>query len=151
MTTTTDRARTARTSTTADTASGIFGWTFIAVGVLGFIPGVTTQYGALEWIGPDSEALLLGLFEVSILHNLVHLLLGVLGLAAAAGGWARSYLVGGGLAYAALAIYGFLIEKDSAADFVPLNTADDWLHVVLAVAMILAGLALGRGTVSGRT
>ncbi|MBM7457664.1 hypothetical protein JOE26_000339 [Rhodococcus coprophilus] len=55
---------------------------------------------------------------------------------------ARAFLIGGGGIYAVLWIYGLLIDKDSAANFVPLNNADDWLHFVLAVAMIALGVLL---------
>jgi arginine exporter protein ArgO len=116
---------------------------FVVIGVLGFIPGVTTNYDRLEWFGPESEALLLGVFQVSILHNLVHLGFGLLGVAAArAIDSSRVYLVGGGALYAVLWLYGLLVDKDSEANFVPLNTADDWLHLILAVVMIGLGLAL---------
>jgi len=53
---------------------------FLLIGVLGFVPGVTSDYGAMEFAGHESGALLLGLFQVSILHNIVHLLYGVAGL-----------------------------------------------------------------------
>lgn len=49
-------------------------------GVLGFIPGITTNYSQLTFAGHDSAALLLGIFQVSILHNIVHLLFGVAGI-----------------------------------------------------------------------
>ena len=56
------------------------GVVFLAVGVLGFIPGITANYGSMMFASHHSEALLLGLFQVSILHNIVHLLFGVAGL-----------------------------------------------------------------------
>ena len=116
---------------------------FVVLGVLGFIPGVTTNYDRLDWFGPESEALLLGVFQVSILHNLVHLGFGLLGVAAArAIGSSRVYLIGGGALYAVLWLYGLIVDKDSEANFVPLNNADDWLHLILAVVMIGLGLAL---------
>ena len=59
------------------------GVVFLLVGILGFVPGITTQYDTLGAAGPESMAMLLGLFEVSVLHNLVHLLFGVVGLVAA--------------------------------------------------------------------
>ncbi|MGF1665762.1 MAG: DUF4383 domain-containing protein [Acidimicrobiia bacterium] len=116
---------------------------FVVLGVLGFIPGVTTNYDRLDWFGPESEALLLGVFQVSILHNLVHLGFGLLGVAAArAIGSSRVYLIGGGALYAVLWLYGFVVDKDSEANFVPLNAADDWLHLFPAVVMVGLGLAL---------
>lgn len=61
---------------------------FLLVGILGFVPGITTPYGDLQLAGHGSSATSLGLLKVSDLHNVVHLLLGVAGLAMARG-WAR--------------------------------------------------------------
>lgn len=123
-------------------ASGVV---FLLVGILGFIPGATTNYDQLTFAGHHSEALLLGIFQVSVLHNIVHLLFGIAGLVLARSiSAARGYLIGGGIIYAVLWLYGLFIGHDSAANFVPLNTADNWLHFVLAVGMIGLGLALTR-------
>lgn len=129
----------------------LLGVVFILVGVLGFIPGITTHYGDLSFAGHDSRAKLLGIFQISILQNIVHLLFGAaaLVLAKTAEG-ARTYLIGGGIVYLALWIYGLVIDKDGDANFVPLNTADDWLHLGLGVTMVGLGFALTRGTARGR-
>ncbi|MFJ6358599.1 DUF4383 domain-containing protein [Pseudarthrobacter oxydans] len=139
--------------TTIQTAALAVGAVFLLVGVLGFIPGITTNYETLGFAGHESEALLLGIFQVSILHNIVHLLFGVAGIAMArSAAQSRNFLMGGGAVYLVLWIYGLLIGKDTAANFVPVNTADDWLHFVLGVAMIGLGVALSRGTArAGRT
>ena len=53
------------------------GIVFLLVGIAGFIPGVTTNlYDGLEFAGNDGTAELLGIFQVSVLHNIVHLLFG---------------------------------------------------------------------------
>jgi hypothetical protein len=125
------------------TAAMIVGATFLLVGVLGFIPGITTHYGDMTFAGHESDAKLLGIFEVSILHNIVHLLFGVAGVLAGrrTAETAAWYLLGGGLVYAALWIYGLVVDEQSTANFVPLNSADNWLHLVLAVGMIGLGAA----------
>lgn len=126
-------------------AALVVGAVFLLVGILGFIPGITTDYDALTFAGHHSEAKLFGIFEVSILHNIVHLLFGVAGLALSRrADTAKAFLVGGGVVYLVLWIYGLLIDKDSAANFVPLNTADNWLHFVLGLGMIALGLLLSR-------
>ena len=132
----------------AQTVATVVALAFLAVGILGFIPGITTHYGDMTFAGHESDAKLLGIFEVSILHNLVHLLYGVVGLALArSASGAISYLIAGGAVYLVLWLYGLLIEKDSGANFVPLNSADDWLHFGLGVVMVGAGVALrGRAT-----
>ena len=56
------------------------GVVFIVVGILGFIPGITTHYHDLKFAGHNSDAQLLGIFDVSILHNIVHMLIGVVGI-----------------------------------------------------------------------
>ena len=121
------------------------GIVFLLVGILGFIPGVTSDFDTLTFAGHHSEAKLLGIFQVSVLHNIVHLLFGVVGIAMArAGATARGYLIGGGVVYLVLWLYGLVIDHDSAANFVPVNTADNWLHLGLGVAMIVLGVILGR-------
>jgi Domain of unknown function (DUF4383) len=121
------------------------GVVFLLVGILGFVPGITTNYDQLGGAGHTSMAMLLGVFQVSILHNIVHLLFGVAGLAMArTAGGAKSFLVWGGVIYAVLWIYGLVIDPTSSANFVPLNTADNWLHLLLAVGMIALGMLLGR-------
>jgi hypothetical protein len=118
---------------------------FVLVGILGFIPGITTNYDQLSLAGHTSGALLLGIFAVSVLHNIVHLLFGVVGFAMArTATGARNYLIGGGVVYAVLFLYGLVIDHGSDANFVPVNTADNWLHLVLAVGMIALGVLLGR-------
>ncbi|MGF9664111.1 DUF4383 domain-containing protein [Arthrobacter crystallopoietes] len=121
------------------------GAVFLLVGILGFIPGITSNYDQLGAAGHHSEALLLGVFQVSILHNIVHLLFGAAGIAVARSiSGSRNYLIWGGAIYLVLWLYGLFINKDSAANFVPVNTADDWLHFVLGVGMILLGVVLTR-------
>ena len=118
---------------------------FLAVGLLGFVPGITTHYDQLTFAGHHSDAALLGIFNVSVLHNLVHLAFGVAGVALARMfNRARSYLIGGGIVYLVLFVYGLIVNHDSSANFVPVNNADNWLHLGLAVAMIALGAALGR-------
>ncbi|WP_101950708.1 DUF4383 domain-containing protein [Mycobacterium sp. 3519A] len=121
------------------------GAVFLLVGVLGFIPGITTNYDMLTFAGHHSDAQLLGIFNVSVLHNIVHLAFGVAGLALARTfNGAKGYLIGGGIIYAVLFLYGLLIDHGSGANFVPVNSADNWLHFALAVVMLALGFLLGR-------
>ncbi|GAB3764581.1 DUF4383 domain-containing protein [Microlunatus parietis] len=132
------------------TASLVVGALFLLVGILGFIPGITTNYDTMSFASHHSEALLLGLFQVSILHNIVHLAFGIVGIVAARGfRTARGFLIIGGIVYLLLFIYGLVVPMESAANFIPVNTADNVLHVVLGVGMIALGLVLGRTTTDG--
>ncbi len=116
---------------------------FLVVGVLGFIPGVTSDYDLLAWAGHHSGAKLFGVFAVSGLHNLLHLAFGVAGLLMARTyAAARAYLLVGGLVYLGLWVYGLLIDHASTANFVPVNGADNWLHLGLGAAMVLFGVTL---------
>jgi Domain of unknown function (DUF4383) len=121
---------------------------FLLVGILGFVPGITTDYGQMSFAGHHSGAALLGVFDVSVLHNVLHLAFGAAGVALArTTGRARAYLLGGAAIYAVLFVYGMVIDRHSAANVVPVNAADNWLHLALAVAMLALGLTLGsRGS-----
>jgi hypothetical protein len=122
------------------TVARLFGVAFLLVGILGFIPGITSDAPG-DFVGEDSEAELLGLFAVSVLHNIVHLLFGIAGLALART-WdgARLFLVGGGVIYLLLWIVGLI----GGLEWLPSNSADYWLHFVLGITMLGAGFLLGR-------
>jgi hypothetical protein len=122
-------------------ATKAVGAVFLLVGVLGFIPGITTDYDTMQFAGHESEAKLLGIFQVSILHNIVHLLFGVVGLAMAKTvKSATTYLLAGGAIYLVLAVYGAVVGKHGDGNFVPVNNADDLLHLVLGLGMVGLGL-----------
>ncbi|URM89044.1 DUF4383 domain-containing protein [Streptomyces sp. MRC013] len=142
----TTHPRTTTARTPVQKAALLVGAVFLLVGILGFIPGITTDYDTMKFAEHHSEAKLLGLFQVSILHNIVHLLFGIAGLTMArAASTARSFLIGGGVVYLLLWLYGLIIDHDSAANFVPVNTADNWLHFFLGAGMIALGVLLTRG------
>lgn len=133
--------------TAVQQAALLVGAVFLLVGILGFIPGVTTHYGSMEFAAHHSGAKLLNIFQVSVLHNIVHLLFGIAGLALArAIPTARNYLVVGGAVYLVLWLYGLIIDVGSNANFVPVNNADNWLHFFLGIGMIAAGFFLTRTT-----
>ncbi len=138
--------RTGFAATLTQKGALLFGVVFLIVGIAGFIPGLTMDMGSMSIAGHGSMALLLGLFQVSVLHNIVHLLFGIVGVAAArSAGGARLYLLVGGIIYAVLFIYGlFTASMTGAANFIPLNSADNVLHAFLAVAMIILGIVLPR-------
>jgi hypothetical protein len=123
-----------------ESLAGLFGVGLVALGVLGFVPGVVQEYGALEW-WRSSAAELFGVFRTSILSNLLHIGTGVLGLAA--GSRARAYLSGVGSGFFVLGIYGLLV--DDAWNFMPFDRADDWLHIGLGIGMLYGGIAAGLG------
>jgi ABC-type transport system involved in multi-copper enzyme maturation permease subunit len=127
--------------TPIQTVALLVGVVFLLAGIGGFIPGVTT--GDLALYGHESQAKLLGIFQVSVLHNVIHLVFGLAGLVLAKSA-AKAYLVGGGLIYLVTWLYGVAIDPMSNLNFVPLDDADNWLHLGLGAGMAALGLALGK-------
>lgn len=128
--------------TPVQTVARLVGIVFLLVGIAGFIPGITTNlYDGLEFAGDDGNAELLGLFEVSVLHNLVHALFGIGILMAATAEGARTFLLGSGAIYVVLFVLGIL----GGGDWVPINDADNWLHLALGVGLLALGLITTRG------
>lgn len=125
--------------------AGVVAVVFLLLGLLGFLPGVTSDFPALRFAGHHSDAMLFGALQVSVLHNLVHLLTGVGGLVLArTATGARAFLVGGGTFYLVLWLYGVVVDRDSGANFLPLNPAGDWLHLGLGLVMLAFGLLSAR-------
>jgi Domain of unknown function (DUF4383) len=121
----------------AQTFALVFGVAFLGAGVLGFIPGITTNLGDIEFAGKDSPSELLGLFQVSILHNIVHLLFGIAGIALSrTTANAKMYLLYSGVIYVVLFVYGLFVGRGDDANFVPINDWGDGLHGVLAVGLL---------------
>jgi ABC-type transport system involved in multi-copper enzyme maturation permease subunit len=124
-------------------AATLVGLSFLVAGIGGFIPGITTNAGDIALYGHESPAMLLGIFQVSVLHNIIHLVFGVAGLAMAKGS-AKTYLVGGGVIYLVTWLYGVAIGPATNLNFVPLNDGDNWLHLGAGLAMALLGIVLGK-------
>ena len=124
-------------------AATLVGLSFLVAGVGGFIPGITTNAGDIALYGHESPAMLLGIFQVSVLHNVIHLAFGVAGLAMAKSA-AKTYLVAGGAIYLVTWLYGVAIGPATSLNFVPLDDADNWLHLAAGLAMTLLGIVLGK-------
>ena len=119
--------------------AALVGGALVIAGIIGFF------YEASFETGDDLRAdAVFGVLEVNGWHNLLHIAIGLLGLAAA-GYAARSYALAFGLAYVLLAIWGFLETEDgfgAILDVIPVNTEDNFLHLILG----LTGLAAGAAT-----
>jgi Domain of unknown function (DUF4383) len=103
-------------------------------GIIGFF--YSSSFGS-----PGSVDAVFGIFDVNGWHNVVHLATGLLGLAAA-GYAARTYALAVGLLYVVLAIWGFIIGSgDSILGIVPVNGADNVLHLIIGVLGLGAGAA----------
>ena len=116
----------------------IFGVVLLAAGILGFF------YNASFAVGDDVERdAVLGILDVNAWHNLVHIASGALGLAVAGSYSAsRLYAFGLGGVYVLVTILGFAYgDGDAIFSLIPINTEDNILHLLIAIAGIGAGLA----------
>jgi len=129
----------------------IFGIVFLAVGIAGFVPQLVEPPAGGHELSMDSgHGLLLGLFPVNMLHNAVHILFGVWGLAASRSlGGAVTYARGVAIIYAVLTIMGFVPNLDTMFGLVPLYGNDIWLHAVLAIVAAYFGW-VNRGPATDR-
>jgi hypothetical protein len=138
------------------TMARVFGVVFLLVGVLGFIPGINQMqhdHGDLRVTGPGT-GYLLGLFHVNVLHNIVHLLFGVWGLAAGGSvAGSRIYFRGVGVIYAVLAVLGLIPTANIWNTFglIPIHGNDVWLHAVIAIAALYLGFAAEASDVTDAT
>nr|WP_201470530.1 DUF4383 domain-containing protein [Microbacterium hydrocarbonoxydans] len=148
-----DTARTERyAGTPIQKTALIVGIVFLLVGIAGFIPGLTHSAEHLHGAGAGSEAHLLGVFQVSVLHNFVHLAFALGGIALAARVRAsRLYLIVGGALYLVVWLYGLIAVGNEQLNFIPVNDADNWLHLGLGVGMILLGVFVNRAPRLSRT
>lgn len=118
-----------------------FSVVLLAVGILGFVPGATAHLDQIQFLGDASGAMLFGVFQVSILLNLIHVLLGVAGIFASRAGLASVvHLILGGIVLLAICAYGVMILPNTSIDFFAVNGADGWLHLVLGLGMLVTGL-----------
>lgn len=126
------------------------GAALLLAGLVGFLVNSSfdqAEFAPFDFKGDEVNGdLLLGL-EVNGWHNVVHAASGVvLLLAAAKRTAARSVALAFGVVYAAVAVLGFIDEKN-VLDVVAVNPADNFLHVGIAAAGVIAALASPR---SGR-
>jgi hypothetical protein len=107
----------------------ILGVVLILVGIAGFFTG---------------DMLLV--FKVDTMHNIVHLLSGVLALAAVSMGEsvARLYLIVFGIVYALVAILGFVSTDGTIFGLITINAADNYLHTVIALGCLGVGLGSAK-------
>ena len=121
-------------------ASMGMGVVFLLVGILGFIPGITTQYGSMAFAS-GSEAMLLGAIQVSVLLNLLYLAMGAAGVWMSRGVLsARNFLLGSGAVLLVMWLYG-LIVGTSAANILSTNASTNWLNLILGVVAVGLGAA----------
>ena len=111
---------------------------------MGFIPSFVKE----PTVTPDIAGLgftsgygyLLGLFPINVLHNIVHLVVGLLGIAASTSlDSSRLYSGVLGLFYGALTVMGLFPPTQSTLGFIPIFGNDIWLHGVTAAIAVYFG------------
>ena len=120
----------------------IFGIAFLAIGISGFIPGLSTPpHAGHPDLAVDSfYGQALGLFPVNILHNIVHILFGLWGLLSYKSlSASKGYAKGVAIAYAVLTVAGFVPGLNTMFGLVPLFGNDIWLHALLAAVAAYFG------------
>ena len=116
---------------TSRTFAQVTGILFLAVGVLGFVPGLKSPppLAAPNLAVEGAYGILLGLFPVNWLHNLVHLAIGLWGWGASrSAGTAWKFARGLAFLYGGLAVMGLIPVLNTTFGLVPLFGHDVWLH-----------------------
>jgi len=121
----------------------IFGVVALLIGILGFVPGISSGYAG--------SGFLLGVFAINPLHNVIHIVTGLIGIFAgyyAAGAYARTYALVFGIVYALVTILGFtpLVMDGSLLGLIPINMADNVLHIAISASALLVYFISGPRT-----
>jgi len=123
----------------------IFGAVLVIAGIIGF-------FYSSDFAAPGKVSPVLGILDVNGWHNVVHIVTGALGLAAyAAGAYAaRTYALALGAIYIVVAIWGFIVGDGGAIlGFLPVNTEDNVLHLIIGLVGLAAGAAPTRTAAPG--
>jgi hypothetical protein len=122
----------------AQVYAAVIGAALLLAGIAGFF--YNASFGSGD--GTDRDAVL-GILDVNGWHNVVHIVTGALGLAAAGSyGAARGYAIGLGVVYLAIALLGFIAgDGEEILNLIPVNTEDNFFHLLVGIAGLGAGVA----------
>lgn len=114
-------------SMNVQTLAKVFGVVFLLIGILGFVPGITT------------DGHLLGIFHVDMLHNIIHILTGIIAfLVMGSASKSQMYFKVFGIVYLIVAVAGF-VQGTTVLGLIGVNMADNILHIVIALVALVAG------------
>jgi hypothetical protein len=111
----------------------VVGVVFVLVGLLGFVGNPI--------VGRS------GMFLTNAVHDVAHILIGVI-ILVMAGSKPNTALTVFGVVYLLLAVLGFVMQSPLLG-LVEVNAADNWLHVVLGVVLLAAGLGMKPSAPAG--
>jgi uncharacterized membrane protein YtjA (UPF0391 family) len=131
----------------------ISGIVYVLVGVLGFIPGLVAAPGTAPELAVNANyGYLMGLFPINLLHNIVHLAVGIWGLASYRSySGARTYARGLAIFYGVLAIMGLIPGLNTTFGLIPIFGHDIWLHALTALIAAYFGFRGTPDTATGRS
>lgn len=129
----------------------VTGILYLGVGIMGFIPALVSQPATLPDLAIDvgttaGYGYLMGLFPVNVLHNVVHLVVGLTGIAASiALDSSRTYARGLAVFYGVLAVMGIIPVANITFGLIPIYGNDVWLHAVTAAIAAYYGFFASPG------
>jgi hypothetical protein len=113
----------------------------LAVGAVLLVAGIIGFAYSASFGSPGEVDAVFGILDVNAWHNLVHIASGAAGLVAWRVGRAREYALGLGAVYLVVAVWGFIIgDGESILGFLPVNTEDNVLHLLIGLVGVAAGL-----------
>jgi len=117
----------------------IFGIVYLGIGILGFVPAIGGTLG-------QTPSVLLGYIQTNLLHNIVHIVIGLAGLIAA-GSEARAFAFCRwfGVALIVLGLIGY--TRPNPFGVIPLGGLDVWVHVASGIVLALAGFLGSRAPI----
>ena len=120
------------------------GIVMVLIGIIGFFIPAENSTGVQA---------LFGIFDVDLVHNLIHLVTGLLGIAAAFTGWSRTFNRTFGVIYIVLGLIGLIpalyfpsgsFGTDSGLflGLTHINAGDHILHLVVGLAAAAVGFGI---------
>jgi hypothetical protein len=124
---------------TTRTFALVLGVAFIVAGLAGFFPTPADPPAGLTQTHGFGHAL--SVLPVNTLHNIVHIVFGLMGILASRGTLmsARGYAQFVAVAYGLLVVLGLLPQTNTTFGLIPLYGADVWLHAIIAAAAAYFG------------
>ncbi|WP_037348167.1 DUF4383 domain-containing protein [Sciscionella sediminilitoris] len=121
------------------------GLVLLVIGILGFVPGATTEYHLLQLLGGGPSARLFDIFSVTVARNFLFVAFGIALIAVSrTSKLAHGLLIAGGLIFLLLYCYGLLAGHGADANLLALNGADNWLHLAIAVVLLATAFLAGQ-------